>query len=63
MFDAYVPGKRTFGGEKSAALLTLVKQAVDQGPDASKADQHPNLEDCATCGRTIWRWARRHRAH
>ena len=32
---------------KSAALLTLVKQAVDQGPDASKADQHPNLEDCA----------------
>ncbi|AUT46645.1 hypothetical protein [Achromobacter sp. AONIH1] len=47
VFDAYVPGKRTFGGEKSAALLTLVKQAVDQGPDASKADQHPNLEDCA----------------
>ena len=63
VFDAYVPGKRTFGGEKSAALLTLVKQAVDQGRTPARPTSIRTWRIARTCGRTIWRWARRHRAH
>lgn len=47
VFDAYVPGKRSFGGEKSAALLGLVQQAVKAGTEAPQSEDHPNLEDCA----------------
>ena len=46
VFDAYVPGKRTFGGEKRSAA-DAGEAGGGPGPDASKADQHPNLEDCA----------------
>ncbi|MGB3433977.1 hypothetical protein [Achromobacter sp.] len=47
VFDAYVPGKRSFGGEKSPALLGLMKQAVEAGTEAPQSEAHPNLEDCA----------------
>jgi hypothetical protein len=47
VFDAYVPGKRSFGGEKSPALLALVQQAVKAGTTVQQSEDHPNLEDCA----------------
>ncbi|MGS1007022.1 hypothetical protein [Achromobacter anxifer] len=48
VFDAYAPGsKRSFGGEKSPALLGLVQQAVKAGMDAQQSEERPNLEDCA----------------
>ena len=47
VFDAYVPGKRSFGGEKSPALLALVQQAVKSGTAAQQSGDRPNLEDCA----------------
>lgn len=47
VFDVYAPGKRSFGREPSAALLGLVEQVVKAGPPEDRAEQHPNLEDCA----------------
>lgn len=47
VFDAYAPGKRSFGREPSAALLGLVEQVVKAGLPEDRAEQHPNLEDCA----------------
>lgn len=47
VFDAYAPGKRSFGGEKSPALLGLVQQAVKAGTAAQQSEDPPNLEDCA----------------
>ncbi|WP_088155852.1 hypothetical protein [Achromobacter xylosoxidans] len=47
VFDAYAPGKRSFGGEKSLALLGLVQQAVKAGSAAQQSDDRPNIEDCA----------------
>lgn len=47
VFDAYVPGKRSFGGEKSPALLALVQQAVKAGTTVEQSEDRPNLEDCA----------------
>lgn len=47
VFDAYVPGKRSFGRQASPALLAVVNQVVKAGPPEDRADQHPNLEDCA----------------
>lgn len=47
VFDAYAPGKQTFGREPSAALSRLVEQVVKAGPSGSQAEQHPSLDDCA----------------
>lgn len=47
VFDAYAPGKRSFGSEPSAALQGLVDQVVKAGPPESDVDKRPNLEDCA----------------
>lgn len=47
MFDAYVPGKRSIGREKSPVLLGLMKQAIKAGTETPQSEEHPNLEDCA----------------
>lgn len=47
MFDAYAPGKRFPGGEKSPALLGLVSQAVKAGTQTAPSEDRPSLEDCA----------------
>lgn len=47
VFDAYVPASRSVGRQASPALLAVVNQVVKAGPPEDRADQHPNLEDCA----------------
>ncbi|KAG1443970.1 hypothetical protein G6F57_017943 [Rhizopus arrhizus] len=47
VFDAYVPASRSVGRQASPALLAVVNQVVKAGPLEDRADQHPNLEDCA----------------